>query len=144
MQVPYITKGDNSDLGDDYYRTQIITSPTMVLVIIMNTTMAVVIPMVVVINDDCHKIYYNKKIMMTTIQQMGYCDSGNAMCPDTRLSNTRWLLLLGKGTVFSCSQRRKGNPLSSMDSEYIAGAEGAREAIWLRWFINDLLYIPDF
>jgi hypothetical protein len=57
MQVPYMTEGDNSDLGDDYHRTGIITSPTMVLVIIMNTTMAVAIPMVVVINDDCHKIY---------------------------------------------------------------------------------------
>jgi hypothetical protein len=45
MQVPYMTKGDNSDLGDDYHRTRIIASPTMVLVIIMNTTMAVVIPM---------------------------------------------------------------------------------------------------
>jgi hypothetical protein len=29
----------------------------------------VVISMAVVINDDSHRIYYNKKIMMTTIQQ---------------------------------------------------------------------------
>lgn len=38
----------------------------------------------------------------------------------------------------SLSQRQKTVATSTMDAEYIAGAEAAKEAVWIRNLINDL------
>lgn len=73
-----------------------------------------------------------------TLDVVGMVDSDYAVCPDTRRSVTGWVFTLGGGPISCCSQRQKSSSLSTTDAEYIAAAEAAREAIWLKGFVNDL------
>ena len=73
---------------------------------------------------------------------LGYTDSDYAMYPDTRRSTTGWVFMVAGAPTSWCSQRQKSNSLSSTDTEWIAGTEGAREGVWLRRFVNDLYITP--
>lgn len=48
------------------------------------------------------------------------------------------MITLAGGPVSWSSQRQKTVATSTMDAEYIACAEAAKEAVWIRNFINDL------
>lgn len=72
------------------------------------------------------------------LQLMGFVDSDFAGCEDSRRSTTGWVFTLAGGPVSWSSQRQKTVATSTMDAEYIAGAEAAKEAVWIRNFINDL------
>jgi hypothetical protein len=65
-------------------------------------------------------------------------DSDFTGCKDSRRSLTRWVFTLAGGPVSWLSQRQKTVAISTIDIEYIAGAEAAKEAVWIRNFINDL------
>lgn len=65
-------------------------------------------------------------------------DSDFAGCEDSRRSTTGWVFTLAGGPVSWSSQRQKTVATSTMDAEYVAGAEAAKEAVWIRNFINDL------
>jgi hypothetical protein len=75
------------------------------------------------------------------LQLRGFVDSDFAGCEDSRRSTTGWVFTLAGGPVSWSSQRQKTVATSTMDAEYIAGAEAAKEAVWIRNFINDL-HIP--
>ena len=72
------------------------------------------------------------------LQLRGFVDSDFAGCEDSRKSTTGWVFTLAGGPVSWSSQRQKTVATSTMDAEYIAGAEAAKEAVWIRNFINDL------
>ena len=72
------------------------------------------------------------------LQLRGFVDSDFAGCEDSRRSTTGWVFTLAGGPVSWSSQRQKTVATSTMDAEYIAGAEAAKEAVWIRNFINDL------
>jgi hypothetical protein len=68
----------------------------------------------------------------------GFVDSDFAGCEDSRRSTTGWVFTLAGGPISWNSQRQKTVATSTLDAEYVAGAEAAKEAIWIRNFINDL------
>ena len=72
------------------------------------------------------------------LQLKGFVDSDFAGCEDSCKSTTGWVFTLTGGPVSWSSQRQKTVATSTMDAEYIAGAEAAKEAVWIRNFINDL------
>jgi hypothetical protein len=86
-------------------------------------------------NDAGRGIVYSGK---HGLQLAGYVDSDFAGCEDSRRSTTGWVFTLAGGPVSWSSQRQKTVATSTMDAEYIAGAEAAKEAVWIRNFVNDL------
>ena len=68
----------------------------------------------------------------------GFVDSDFAGCEDSRRSTTGWVFTLAGGPISWNSQRQKTVATSTLDAEYVAGAEAAKEAVWIRGFINDL------
>ena len=86
-------------------------------------------------DDPAKGIVYSDK---HGLQLMGFVDSDFAGCEDSRRSTTGWVFTLAGGPISWSSQRQKTVATSTMDAEYIAGAEAAKEAVWIRNFINDL------
>ena len=86
-------------------------------------------------NDPGKGIVYSGK---HGLQLRGFVDSDFAGCEDSRKSTTGWVFTLAGGPVSWASQRQKTVATSTMDAEYIAGTEAAKEAVWIRNFINDL------
>jgi hypothetical protein len=68
----------------------------------------------------------------------GYVDSDWGGCADTGRSTTGWVFMLSGAPVSWSSQRQKTVSLSTCEAEYVAAAEAAKEAVWLKGFINDL------
>ena len=68
----------------------------------------------------------------------GYVDSDFAGCEDSRKSTTGWVFTMAGGPVSWKSQRQKTVATSTLDAEYVAAAEAAKEAVWIRNFVNDL------
>ena len=73
-----------------------------------------------------------------TLNLEGYVDSDFAGCPDTRKSTTGWIFLLGGTAISWKSKRQTINTTSTCEAEYVALSEAAKEAMYLRNFINDL------
>jgi hypothetical protein len=72
------------------------------------------------------------------LQLRGFVDSDFAGCEDSRRSTTGWVFTLAGGPISWSSQRQRTVATSTMDAEYNAAAEAAKEAVWIRNFINDL------
>ena len=68
----------------------------------------------------------------------GYADSDWANCKDTRKSTGGWIFMFAGAPISWSSKRQTTVALSTLDAEYIAACEAAREAVWLKGFINDL------
>jgi len=86
-------------------------------------------------NDRSQGIQYSGK---HGFDLKGFVDSDFAGCEDSRRSTTGWMFTLAGGPISWASQRQKTVATSTLDAEYIAGAEAAKEAVWIRNFINDL------
>ena len=65
-------------------------------------------------------------------------DSDFAGCEDSRRSTSGWVFTLAGDPVSWNAQRQRIVATSTLDAEYIAGAEAAKEAVWIRNFINNL------
>ena len=86
-------------------------------------------------NDPGKGIVYSGK---DGFQLKGFVDSDFAGCEDSRRSTTGWVFTIAGGPV-SWSARRQGDTaISTAHAEYNAAAEAAKEAVWIRNFINDL------
>ena len=72
-----------------------------------------------------------------------FADSDWGGCPDTTRSTTGWLFMLNGGPISWSSKRQKTVALSSCEAEYMASTEAAKEAIWLKGFIQEL-ELPGF
>ena len=57
----------------------------------------------------------------------GFVDSNYAGCEDTRKPTTRWVFTVAGGPVSCSSKRQDTVGVSTMDAEYVAGAEAAKE-----------------
>jgi len=61
-----------------------------------------------------------------------------AGCLDTRKSTTEYVFLVVVWLHHGASRRQKAAATATMDAEYMAAANAAKEVTWLRWFISDL------
>ena len=72
----------------------------------------------------------------------GYVDASFDTDPDDSKSQTGYVFLVNGGAVSWRSGKQSTVAQSTMESEYIAAAEAANEAIWLRKFVIELGVFP--
>ena len=69
-----------------------------------------------------------------------YADSDYATCPDTRRSQSGFVVYLGRTPASFGSSRQKTSALSSTEAEYVAAAKAVSNTIWLRTLLGELGY----
>ena len=67
-----------------------------------------------------------------------YIDADWAGCESTRRSTTGYLAMLYGSPINWCSRRQQTTAASTMEAEYIAGAEATKDVIWLRSLLTEL------
>ena len=73
----------------------------------------------------------------------GYVDSDWAGDKDTSKSTTGFVFTLAGGPISWSSQRQKSVATSSTHAEYVAASEAAKEAYWIRSFMNEIGRLDD-
>ena len=69
---------------------------------------------------------------------MGYTDADWAGCLDSRRSTTGNIFLSNRGPVAWCSKRQSCTAQSTVEAEYVAASETAKEAIWIKRILPEL------
>lgn len=69
---------------------------------------------------------------------LGYTDSDYAGCVDTRRSTSEFIFIKAGAAISWMSQRQRIVALSTTEAEYVAAAEGAKEAIWLKKLLESM------
>lgn len=72
----------------------------------------------------------------------GYCDASFQTDRDNSRSQTGWVFLINGGSVSWNSSKQDTVADSTCESEYIAASEAAKEAIWIKNFLEDLGVVP--
>ncbi|KAH7460549.1 Retrovirus-related Pol polyprotein from transposon TNT 1-94 [Fusarium oxysporum f. sp. matthiolae] len=70
---------------------------------------------------------------------LGYTDSGWAGDLETRRSTSGYVFNLGTGAISWSSKRQRTVALSSCEAEYMGQTAAAKEAVWLRGLLQELL-----
>lgn len=83
-----------------------------------------------------HGIKYQKN--NSSSELIGFVDADFAGDVETRRSTSGYVFELVNGPVTWSSQRQKLVTLSTTESEYVAAATAAREAIWLRKLLSNI------
>jgi hypothetical protein len=78
----------------------------------------------------------------TELKVSGYCDASFQTDRDNCCSQNGWVYLLNGGTVSWNSSKQDTVADSTCESEYIAASEAAKEAIWIKNFLEDLGVVP--
>ena len=73
---------------------------------------------------------------------IGYTDSDFQSYMDSRKSTSGNVLTLGGGAIVWRSIKQTCVADSTMEAEYIAASEAAKEAAWLRNFMKNLAVVP--
>ena len=73
---------------------------------------------------------------------MGYTDFDFQSDRDNSKSTSGYVFTLGGGAIVWRSVKQKCVADSTMEAEYVAASEAAKEAVWLRNFLMDLDVIP--
>src|ERR1051325_9452532 len=73
----------------------------------------------------------------------GYTDSDFQTDIDSRKSTSGSVFILNKGAIVWRSIKQSCIADSTMEAEYVAACEAAKEAVWLRKFLIDLEVVPD-
>ncbi|KFY93342.1 hypothetical protein V498_04468 [Pseudogymnoascus sp. VKM F-4517 (FW-2822)] len=81
-------------------------------------------------------IAYEENSSQDTLEAV--VDSDWGACADTRRSTSGWLIKLAGAPISWSSKRQRTVALSSTEAEYMAATEAAKEAVWLKRFINEL------
>ena len=68
----------------------------------------------------------------------GYCDADYAGDHEDRKSRTGYIFLLANGAIAWCSKRQGCTADSTTEAEFVAMAESAKEALWLRRLLHRL------
>ena len=74
---------------------------------------------------------------------LGYTDSDFQTDKDSRKSTSGSVFTLGGGAIVWRSVKQSCIADSTMEAEYVAACEAAKEAVWLRKFLSDLEVVPD-
>ena len=74
---------------------------------------------------------------------IGYTDSDFQSDKDSRKSTSRSIFTLGGGAVVWRSIKQSSTADSTMEAEYIAACEVAKELVWLKKFYIDLEVVPN-
>jgi len=82
-----------------------------------------------------HRITYHAEHDLTLT---GHCDSDWANNPDDRRSVTGWVFHLSGGPISWASRVQRSVALSTVEAEYMAIADAARECLWLRSLLREL------
>ena len=77
------------------------------------------------------------------LEPTGYTDSDFQSDKDSRKSTSRSIFTLGGGAVVWRSIKQSSIADSTMEAEYIAACEAAKEAVWLKKFYTDLEVVPE-
>ena len=72
----------------------------------------------------------------------GYCDAGFQTDHDDTKSQTGYVFTMNGGAVVWKSKKQSTTAMSATESEYIAAAEAAMEAVWIRKFVSGLGVVP--
>ncbi|PON89726.1 hypothetical protein TorRG33x02_145600, partial [Trema orientale] len=73
----------------------------------------------------------------------GYTDSDFQSDKNARKSTSGSVFTLGGGAVIWRSVKQSSTADSTIEVEYIAACEAAKEAVWFRKFFTDLEIIPN-
>ena len=73
---------------------------------------------------------------------IGYTDSDFQSDMDSRKSTSGNVFTLGGGAIVWRSIKQTCVADSTMEAEYVAASEAAKEAVWLRNFLKDLAVVP--
>ena len=76
------------------------------------------------------------------LKPIGYTDSDFQSDRDSRKSTSGSVFTLGGGAVIWRSIKQSSIADSTMEAEYIAACEAAKESVWLRKFCTDLKIVP--
>ncbi|KAM6556274.1 hypothetical protein CsatB_003293 [Cannabis sativa] len=76
------------------------------------------------------------------LNPLGYTDSDFQGCLEDRKSTSGMVFTLGGGAVVWRSAKQTAISDSTMEAEYIAAAEAAKEVVWLRKFFTSLGVVP--
>ena len=79
----------------------------------------------------------------TDLKMLGYTDSDFQVDRDSRKSTSGSVFTLNGGSVVWRSVKQSCIADSTMEAEYVAACEAAKEAVWLRKFLIDLEVVPD-
>ena len=79
---------------------------------------------------------------VSDLEPTGYTDSDFQSDKDSRKSTSRSVFTLGGGAVFWRSIKKSSIANSTMEAEYIAACEAAKEAVWLKKFYTNLEVVP--
>ena len=74
---------------------------------------------------------------------IGYIDSDFQSNKDSRKSTSRSIFTLDGGAVVWRSIKQSSFADSTMEAEYIASCEAAKESVWLKKFYTDLEVVPN-
>ena len=77
------------------------------------------------------------------LNPVGYTDSDFMSDKDSRKSTSGSVFTLGGGAVVWRSVKQSNIADSTMEVEYIAACEAAKEAVWLKKFFTDLEVVPN-
>ena len=76
-----------------------------------------------------------------SLEPVGYTNSDLQSDIDSRKSTSGYVFTFGGGAI-SWSVKQSSIVDSTMEAEYIAASEAAKEAVWLNNFLMDLEVIP--
>ena len=79
----------------------------------------------------------------TDLKMLGYTDSDFQADKDSRKSTSGSVFTLNGGSVVWRSVKQSCIADSTMEAEYVAACEAAKEAVWLRKFLMDLEVVPE-
>ncbi|EIW72472.1 hypothetical protein TREMEDRAFT_26072, partial [Tremella mesenterica DSM 1558] len=78
--------------------------------------------------------------LRSTRLHAGWVDANWAGCKDTRRSTTGWIFMMNDSPITWSSKRQATVSSSTVEAEYIAMAEAAKEAQWLRGLLREIGY----
>ena len=77
-----------------------------------------------------------------SLEPVGYTNSDFQSDPDSIKSTFGYVFTLGGGAISWRSVKQSNIADSTMETEYIAKSEAAKEAVWLRNFLMGLEVVP--
>nr|GFC49562.1 hypothetical protein [Tanacetum cinerariifolium] len=76
------------------------------------------------------------------LQVKCYCDAGFETDRDDTKSQTGYVFTLNGGAVVWKSSKQSTTAQHAVEAEYIATAEAAKEAVWIKKFVDELGIVP--